>query len=106
MDAIARIKELMEQRNWTLYRLSQKSGISLSTLINLFAHSKQPSLQTVEIICKTMGITLAEFFTQDSEPGGFTQEQHRLFTLWDALTEEQRCVVRELLHTLEVKPRK
>ena len=33
MDAIARIKELMEERGWTLYRLSQESGIAITTLI-------------------------------------------------------------------------
>lgn len=26
MDAVARIKELMEERGWTLYRLSQESA--------------------------------------------------------------------------------
>ena len=51
MDAIARIKELMEERGWTLYRLSQESGIAITTLINLLHHSKQPALQTIEIIC-------------------------------------------------------
>ena len=77
MDAIARIKELMEERGWTLYRLSQESGIAITTLINLLHHSKQPALQTIEIICESMEITLAEFFTRPSEPGGFTAEQLR-----------------------------
>ena len=79
MDAIARIKELMEERGWTLYRLSQESGIAITTLINLLHHSKQPALQTIEIICESMEITLAEFFTRPSEPGGFTAEQLKLF---------------------------
>ena len=43
MDAIARIKELMEERGWTLYRLSQESGRAITTLINLLHHSKQPA---------------------------------------------------------------
>lgn len=103
MDAIARIKELMEERGWTLYRLSQESGIAITTLINLLHHSKQPALQTIEIICESMEITLAEFFTRPSEPGGFTAEQLKLFALWDSLTEEQRSAVLELLLALQAK---
>ncbi len=102
MNAIARIKELMAQRSWTIYRLSKESGIAITTLINLFKRGKQPALQTVEIICETMHISLAEFFTQDSAPGGFTEEQTELFALWDALTKEQREVILELLHSMNV----
>ena len=102
MDAIARIRELMTRRGWTIYRLSKESGITITTLINLFSRSKQPSLQTVEIICETMNISLAEFFAQDSAPGGFTEEQTKLFTLWDSLTEEQKDAMLELLHSMTV----
>ena len=100
MDAIARIKELMAQRGWTIYRLSQESGITITTIINLVSRSKQPALQTVEIICETMNISLAEFFTEDSAPDGMTEEQIKLFTLWDALTDEQREATLELLQSM------
>ena len=50
-----------------------------------------------------MEITLAEFFTRPSEPGGFTAEQLNLFALWDSLTEEQRSAVLELLLALQAK---
>lgn len=101
MDAIARIRELMAQRGWSTYRLSQESGITITTLINLFNRSKQPSLQTVEIICETMDISMAQFFAQDSAPDGVTEEQSKLFALWDALTEEQREAVLELLRSMK-----
>lgn len=102
MDAIARIRELMAQRSWTTYRLSQESGITITTLINLFHRGKQPSLQTVETICEAMNISMAEFFAQDSAPGGVTEEQTKLFTLWDSLTEEQREAMLELLRSMNV----
>ena len=45
MDAKARIKELMTQRGWSIYRLSQESGIAMSTLTNLFRRGQQPTYE-------------------------------------------------------------
>ena len=64
MDAKARIKELMAERNWSEYRLAIASGLSQSTVANIFNRNTTPSVATLESICAGFGITLAQFFAE------------------------------------------
>lgn len=65
-----RIRQLCLERNWSIYRLSQESGVPLSTLNTLMkSHSKTPSIPTLENICKGFSISLSQFFqVSDNEP--------------------------------------
>ena len=62
MDAQRRIKQLMEERSWTDYRLAKESGLSHSTVTNMFNRNNAPTLPTLEAVCEAFGITLAQFF--------------------------------------------
>ena len=58
MDAKARIRELMAERKWSEYRLAIASGLSQSTVANIFNRNTTPSIATLESICAGFGITL------------------------------------------------
>ena len=60
MDAQRRIKELMEERKWTDYRLAKESNLSHSTVTNMFNRNNAPTLPTLEAVCRAFGITLAQ----------------------------------------------
>ena len=62
MDAQKQIKKLMEERSWTDYRLAKESGLSHSTVTNMFDRNNTPTLPTLEAVCRAFGITLAQFF--------------------------------------------
>ena len=96
MDAKARIKELMEERGWSEYRLAIASGLSQSTVANIFNRNTMPSVATLESICAGFGITLAQFFAEGDmvEP---TEEQKEMFAAWSALTKEQKDVLAGLI---------
>lgn len=64
-NAQNRIRQLMNERGWTIYRLAQESGLSQTTISNIFKRNNQPSLPTVNAICDACGITLAQFFTEN-----------------------------------------
>lgn len=64
-NAQNRIRQLMVERGWTIYRLAQESGLSQTTISNIFKRNNQPSLPTVNAICDACGITLAQFFTEN-----------------------------------------
>ena len=64
MDAKARIRELMQERGWSEYRLAIASGLSQSTVANIFNRNTTPSVATLESICTGFGITLSQFFAQ------------------------------------------
>ena len=95
MDAKARIKELMEERGWSEYRLAIASGLSQSTVANIFNRNTTPSVATLESICNGFGITLAQFFAE-GDMVELTEEQKEMFAAWSALTREQKDVLAQL----------
>ena len=65
MDVLARIDKLRLERNWTYYKLAEESGVTQSTIANMFARKSTPSVGTLSLFCKAFGISLAEFFCED-----------------------------------------
>ena len=96
MDAKARIKELMQERGWSEYRLAIASGLSQSTVANIFNRNTTPSVTTLESMCNGFGITLAQFFAE-GDMVELTEEQKEMFAAWSALTREQKDVLAQLI---------
>ena len=99
MDAQKRIKQLMEERGWTDYRLAKEANLSHSTVTNMFNWNNAPTLPTLEAVCRAFGITLAQFFTEDGE-SPITEEQQKLFSTWSTLTDEQKRLLLDLMNTM------
>lgn len=97
MDAIKRISELTEERGWSNYKLAQKSGLSLSTIANIYRRHTIPSLATLEAICNAFGITLSQFFSEDLDAVPLTPEQKELFDKWANLTPAQKELIEKLI---------
>lgn len=100
MDSQKRIKQLMEERGWTDYRLAKESGLSHSTVTNMFNRNNAPTLPTLESVCRAFGITLAQFFSEEDSPNALTEEQQKLFSRWSTLTDEQKRLLLELMNTM------
>ena len=64
---LPKIKGLLEERGWTLYRLAKESDLSYSTLKNLFQHKKSLTIPTLMRICDGLGISLSEFFAEEDD---------------------------------------
>ena len=89
MDTNERLRQLLEQRGWTEYRLAKVCGLNQSTLANIFRRNTVPSIASLETICKGFGITLSQFFaTEDTVE--LTPELKELFDCWTALSPKQR----------------
>lgn len=100
MDAQKRIKQLMEERGWTDYRLAKEAKLSHSTVINMFNRNNAPTLPTLGAVCEAFGITLAQFFSDDDEPFKLTDEQQVLFARWSSLTDKQKQLLLDLMSTM------
>lgn len=50
MDAQKRIRQLMEKRGWTDYRLAKEANLSHSTVTNMFNKNNAPTLPTLEAV--------------------------------------------------------
>ena len=67
MDAKERIKYFLKEKNISEYKLAKLSGLSQSTISNIFIRNTSPTIPTVEAICKGLDISLAQFFLEDSD---------------------------------------
>lgn len=70
MNTMVRVRELVDARQISLYRLAQLCDISYSTLKNTEKRNGQLTVDTIERICEGLGIPLSEFF---AEEGGYAQ---------------------------------
>lgn len=99
MDAKARIKQLMEMKNISEYRLAKLSGLSQSTISNIFIRNTAPTIPTIEAICNGLGITMSQFFADDNDesPVYLTSEQHKFFNEWLSLSSEQKSIIEKIV---------
>ncbi len=100
MNTNERILTLMRERGWTEYRLAKESGLSQSTIANLFQRNTIPSISTLESICAGFGITLAQFFS-DGNFVELTDEQTAFFEKWKYLTPEQKELIFKIIENMK-----
>ena len=98
MDCLERIRTLLEERGWSVYRLAQEAGVPQSTLANLFLRNNMPTVPTLERICQALGITMAEFFSQQPTLPPEEELTAQLLEEWAALSPAQKRLVLELVH--------
>lgn len=91
-----RIEQLMKQRNWSVYRLGKESGLAQSTLSHIFRKDSEPTISTLEAICKAFGISLGEFFSE-GELVPLTKDQLDMLHKWAVLSEDQKRLVLSMI---------
>jgi len=99
MNLQSKIRDLMNERGWTVYRLAKESGVSWSTLRHMFERNTEPTVPTLEAICRGLGISLETLLLGE----GFTvldEEQKMLLTKWSTLSPENKQILLSLLNTL------
>lgn len=100
MDVIAKLNRLRLERNMSVYRLAELSGVNQSTLANTFSRGTVPSLKNLELICETLGVSLSQFFAEDEEPMQLTVQEIRLITNYRKLPENFREAVSEIVNNI------
>ena len=96
MDTNERLQRLLNERGWTEYKLAKKSGLSQSTIANIYRRNTVPSIATLEVICKGFGITLSQFFA-DEQMVELTPDLKRIFDCWIDLTPNQKDAALQML---------
>lgn len=105
MDVKERLRQLMDERGWTIYRVAKEADIPWSTVRNMFKRNTEPSIATLECLCKGMGMTLPQFFDVDNDMG-LSPEQARLIQDWSKLQEKDKRLIQELVGSLNEKIQK
>lgn len=102
MNLQGRIRELMNERGWSVYRLAKESGVSWSTIRHMFERNTEPTVPTLEAMCRGLGISLETLLLGE----GFTvldDEQKMLLSKWSTLSPENKRILLSLLNTLSEK---
>lgn len=66
-DILSEITRLRLERNWSEYELAQKSGLTQSTISTWYRKKQTPTIQSLEKVCKGLGVTQSQFFADESE---------------------------------------
>lgn len=98
MDILDRITQLREERGWSVYKLAEESGLTQSTLANMFSRKTMPSISTLQLICSAFHITLSEFFIDNKE---VSNEELELLGLYRRLNRHNKKLALEILKTID-----
>lgn len=102
-DILGRIQDECDRRKWTYYKLSKSSGIPQSTISTWYRKQLQPSVASIEKICRAFGMDIPEFFKGGSSTAPqipTTKEHEEFFVLLDRLEPAQREALHALLTTM------
>lgn len=103
MNILKKINKMRIDRNWSVYRLSVESGISQSTLTNMFNRETLPSITTLECICNAFGVTMSEFFAEENSNQANEIDANELIKLFNNMDEDAKELVILLMHELSKK---
>lgn len=67
MEVLEKIEKLRKEKGWSKNYLAMESGLTQSTLNNLYARNTEPKISTLRAICGAFGITLSEFFKEEEK---------------------------------------
>lgn len=99
MDTHKRLRQLLNERGWSEYKLAKRCGLSESTVANIFRRNTVPSIATLETICSGFGITMSQFFAE-GDMIEITPELKELFENWVNLTPEQKKAANQMLKAM------
>lgn len=67
MDTVVRLRELMAEREMSLFRLAKDAKLDYSTLRRKCVKGSQLSVDNIERACQVLGIPLYEFFRESHD---------------------------------------
>ena len=98
MDILDRINELRNNRGWSIYKLAEESGITQSTLANMFSRKTMPSISTLKSLCDAFDITLSQFFEFDSK--NFSDDEMLMINKYKKLKHNEKTIVKNLIDSI------
>ena len=100
MNVLDKIRQLQQERGWSTYKLAYESGLTQSTLSNMFSRGTCPTVDTLEKICEAFGISLSEFFDESHSKTHVSMEEFELLRKYKALTNREKDAVKSMINAL------
>jgi len=100
LDVLKKLNALRLERNLSVYRLAELSGINQSTSANSFSRGTVPSIKNLEVLCDTLGVTLSQFFADDEETMTLTPQEKKMIQNYRRLPDNLKTSVSEIVNTI------
>ena len=98
---LAKIEDLMKQRGYSRYRLSQLSGIKQSTLTTMINNRSTVSIDTLTKISQAFRMKCSEFLSLvEDDPEANTAKDFPVCE-WEALNKDRKHVVVLMMRLLK-----
>ncbi len=94
MEVLEKIEKLRKERNWSINYLAMESGLTQSTLNNLYSRKTEPKISTLRAICNAFGITLSEFFKEE-------ESEDELIRRVKSLSQENKNALLQILKNIK-----
>lgn len=93
-----RIRELRAERGLSQEQLALASGITPAYLGQIERGLKNPTVHTIERVCKAMKVSLAAFFAKDNPPPAEKDEaEQQVLGQLSLLTGEEKAIVVQMV---------
>lgn len=97
---LTKIRSLCELNNYSLYRLSAESGVSLSTISSMFTNNNYPTIPTLTKLCEALNISLSDFFMAEPEPAYISEEMRIFINNFNSMNPEQKRYLNSYINGL------
>ena len=94
MEILEKIEKLRKEKGWSINYLAMESGLTQSTLNNLYSRKNEPKISTLRAICGAFGITLSDFFKEE-------ENEDELIRKIRLLTKENKQALLQLVKNLK-----
>lgn len=94
MEVLEKIDKLRKEKGWSINYLAMESGLTQSTINNLYLRNNEPKLSTLRAICGALRITLSDFFKEE-------QKEDELLIKVKSLSPENKKALLQLLNNIK-----
>lgn len=89
MDIGRKLRRLREEKNMSMYRLTQITGVSGHHIKGIEEGTRQPTIETLQRLVSALGSSLAEVFNDDDKCTYLSHRERRLIENFRTLSEEK-----------------
>ena len=95
-----KLQELMNNRNWSNYKLAKETGIAQSNIAYILDENNTPSFENLEKICDAFGISISEFFDTHGKYRILSDAHRELLVAFEKLKSEDKRFVKKIIDSL------
>lgn len=89
MDIGKKLRKLREDKNMSMYRLTQITGVSGHHIKGIEEGTRQPTIETLGRLTVALGSSLAEIFNDDTECAYLSEKERHLIENLRMMSEEK-----------------